>query len=171
MIYRSIGLLEHGSAGDALATLSQMVASWMADNSKLDLVQARAALAQAYGREGEPEKGLIVITEALEELSRSFQRQMEPEFLRIKGELLLTKPKSDTSLAEDCFRTAIRVARKQSAKSWELRATTSLARLLGSQGHRDEARQLLAEIYDWFTEGFDTTDLKDAKALLEELAD
>ena len=71
--------------------------------------------------------------------------------------------------AEACFRKAIEIARGQSAKWWELRATVSLARLLGDAGRRDEARAMLAEIYSWFTEGFDTADLKDAKALLEEL--
>ena len=79
----------------------------------------------------------------------------------------------DSSVAAEaaqCFREAIDVARRQSAKSWELRATTSLARLLDKQGKRHEARAMLAEIYNWFTEGFDTADLKDAKALLEELA-
>ena len=76
---------------------------------------------------------------------------------------------SDGAKAEQCFRTAIEIARRQSAKSVELRATTSLARLLAKQGRRDEARAMLAEIYGWFTEGFDTADLKDAKALLDEL--
>jgi len=71
--------------------------------------------------------------------------------------------------AESCFRTAIEVARSQEARWWELRATTSLARLLAEQDKRDEARTMLSEIYNWFTEGFDTADLKDAKALLEEL--
>jgi predicted ATPase len=75
----------------------------------------------------------------------------------------------DSDGAEVCFRNAIRVARSQSARSWELRATTSLARLLAQEGSRGEARSMLAEIYDWFTEGFDTADLKDAKALLDEL--
>jgi predicted ATPase len=72
--------------------------------------------------------------------------------------------------AEECFRKAIEIAKSQSAKSRELRATTSLARLLAKQGHRDEARPMLAAIYGWFTEGFDTADLKDAKALLDELS-
>jgi predicted ATPase len=76
---------------------------------------------------------------------------------------------SDVAEAERCFRTAIEIARRQSARSPELRATTSLARLLDEQGRREEARTTLAEIYGWFTEGFDTADLKDAKALLEEL--
>ncbi len=87
--------------------------------------------------------------------------------LRIKGELLLTC--DSPAEAEDCFRRALEVARAQEAKWWELRATTSLARLLRDTNRRDEARAMLAEIYDWFAEGFDLPDLKDAKALLDEL--
>ena len=79
------------------------------------------------------------------------------------------RTRRDRAKAEQCFRTAIEIARRQSARSEELRATTSLARLLAKQGRRDEARTMLAEIYGWFTEGFDTADLKDAKALLDEL--
>jgi predicted ATPase len=82
--------------------------------------------------------------------------------------LLMQNP-SDCVNAELCFRTAIEIARRQSARSPELRATTSLARLLNEQGRRDEARAMLTEIYGWFTEGFDTVDLKDAKALLNDL--
>jgi predicted ATPase len=88
---------------------------------------------------------------------------------RLKGEAILMRDFSMTAQAEECFRKAIGIARSQSAKSLELRATTSLARLLANEGKRDEARKMLAEIYGWFTEGFDTADLKDAKALLEEL--
>jgi len=88
---------------------------------------------------------------------------------RLKGELLLMDDNSAGVQAAECFRAAIQVAHRQSAKSWELRATMSLARMLGSQGRRAEARAMLAEIYNWFTEGFDTADLKDAKALLDEL--
>ena len=88
----------------------------------------------------------------------------------IKGELLLVQNPTDSAEAELCFRTAIEIARRQSARSAELRATTSLARLLARQDRRDEARATLAEIYGWFTEGFDTADLKDAKALLDVLA-
>jgi len=82
---------------------------------------------------------------------------------------LLAQDASNAAQAEQSFRTAIDIARKQKAKSWELRATASLARLLAKQGKRDEARTMLAEIYGWFTEGFDTADLIDAKALLDEL--
>jgi predicted ATPase len=89
---------------------------------------------------------------------------------RLKGELLLARSPSDPTQAEVSFREALEVARRQSAKSFELRAATSLARLWQRQGKRDEARDLLAPVYAWFTEGFDTKDLRDAKALLEELA-
>jgi len=85
--------------------------------------------------------------------------------------LLLLPNQSASAEAAQCFREAIVVARRQSAKWWELRATTSLARLLASQGRGDEPRTMLAEIYDWFTEGFDSADLKDAKTLLDELSD
>jgi predicted ATPase len=87
----------------------------------------------------------------------------------VRGELLLAQNPCDVAEAEQCFRAAIEIAQRQSARSEELRATTSLARLLAKHGRRDEACAMLAEIYGWFTEGFDTADLKDAKALLDEL--
>ncbi len=97
------------------------------------------------------------------------ERIYEAELHRLKGELLLMQDAGNTVEAERCFRSAIEVGRRQAGKSLELRATTSLARLLAKQGKHDEARTMLAEIYGWFTEGFDTADLKDAEALLEEL--
>ena len=93
----------------------------------------------------------------------------EAELHRLRGELLLQRG-DDPQHAEDCFRQAIAIAQRQGAQSWELRATTSLARLLRDQGRRDEAREMLATIYNWFSEGFDTPDLVDARALLDELA-
>jgi predicted ATPase len=89
--------------------------------------------------------------------------------LRLKGELRLMGVPSATAEAERCFRDSLEVARAQAARWWELRTITSLARLLRDTNRRDEARAMLAEIYNWFTEGFDTADLKDAKALLDEL--
>jgi predicted ATPase len=94
---------------------------------------------------------------------------MSPYMHHLKGRLLLAQNPSDGAKAEQCFRTAIEIARRQSARVPELRATKSLARLLAKQGKRDEARTMLAEIYGWFTEGFDTADLKEAKALLDQL--
>ena len=92
-----------------------------------------------------------------------------PLLHHVKGELLLVQNPSDIAEAEQCFRTAIEIARRQTARSPELGATTSLARLLAKQGRRDEARMMLAEIYGWFTEGFDTPALNEAEALLDEL--
>jgi len=90
-----------------------------------------------------------------------------PEVLRIRGELRLKGGR--TELAEEAFREAVDLAQKMGSKAWELRSTMSLARLLATQGRRGEARTMLADIYNWFTEGFDTADLKDAKALLDQL--
>jgi predicted ATPase len=107
--------------------------------------------------------------EAFANLERTHEGWCEPEVYRVAAQVLLQKPDGDPSAAEEHLRRAIELARGQGGKWWELRATTSLARLLAKQGSRDEARTMLAEIYNWFTEGFDTADLKDAKALLEEL--
>jgi len=126
-------------------------------------------IATVLGLMGRFEEGLRTIDKSLRVIERTGPRFNEAEAHRVKGELLMMQDASNAAQAEQSFRTAIEVARRQSAKSWELRATTSLARLLDKQGKRDEARAMLVEIYNWFTEGFDTADLKDAKALLEEL--
>ncbi len=129
-----------------------------------------ALIATALGRMGRFDEGLRTIDESFPFIERTGQRSYEAEVHRLKGELLLAQDASNAAQAEQSFRTAIEISRRQNAKSWELRATTSLARLLEKQGKRDEARAMLADIYNWFTEGFDTADLKDAKALLEELS-
>jgi predicted ATPase len=116
------------------------------------------------------EDGLSVLEEALTFANDRGDKISTPEIHRLKGELLLRQDDGNAPEAISCFDRAIDIARGQSAKSHELRATTSLARLLSSQGRRDEARTMLADIYGWFTEGFDTADLKDAKALLVELS-
>jgi predicted ATPase len=103
-------------------------------------------------------------------MNRTGLRYLEAELYRIKGELALLEAPGAVGAAEDALRQAVASARRQDAKSWELRAVTSLARLLASQGKRDEARATLAQIYNWFTEGFDTADLRNAKVLLDELA-
>ncbi len=115
------------------------------------------------------QQGLEVVEAGLEIARSTGTGFSEAELHRLKGELLLIGNDSAAAEAAQCFREAIEVARRQSAKSWELRETTSLSRLLASQGNRDEARTMLGEIYNWFTEGFDTADLKDARALLEQL--
>ena len=127
-------------------------------------------LASGLGRAGRPQEALEVVDEGLASVAKTGERIASPSLHRVKGELLLAQTPSDSVEAEQCFRTAIKIAREQSARSEELRATTVLARLLAKQARRDEARAMLAEIYGWFTEGFDTADLKDAKTLLNELA-
>ena len=127
-------------------------------------------LADAYRQIGQSEAGLRVLNEARKQLDENGTRYWEAELCRLQGELLLIQNPTNAAQAEKCFRRAIQIAQKQSAKLWELRATTSLARLLATQGRRNEARTALSEIYNWFTEGFDTADLKDAKALLDELS-
>jgi class 3 adenylate cyclase/tetratricopeptide (TPR) repeat protein len=123
----------------------------------------------AYLEAGRTDEGLTIVERLIEECAAGGVRLFEADLHRLKGELLLAAgaPISD---AEDPFRKAITIAQRQQAKSWELRATLSLARLLMKQGCRDEAHAMLAEIYNWFTEGFDTADLKEAKGLLEQLS-
>ncbi len=128
-------------------------------------------MAAALGQLRRFDEGLRTIDEAFPFFERTGQRLYEAEVHRVKGELLLAQDASNAAQAAQSFRTAIEIARRQKAKSWELRATTSLARLLAKQGKRDEARTMLADIYNWFTEGFDTADLKDAKALLTQLSE
>ncbi len=126
-------------------------------------------MADSFLRCNQIERGLEIIEEAFASFDATGARIQEAEAHRLKGDLLLISDSSAEPQAAQCFSAAIEVARRQSAKSWELRATTSLARLLAKQDRRAEARQMLADIYGWFTEGFDTADLRDAKALLDEL--
>jgi adenylate cyclase len=128
---------------------------------------ALALLAHGYQRLSRHDQALAIFDQALAHVGRSGEMFETAEILRLKGELLLAR--DGLPDAERCFRAAIELAREQKARWWELRATVSLARLLAKQGKRDEARAMLADIYNWFTEGFETADLKDAKALLDEL--
>jgi predicted ATPase len=128
------------------------------------------ALAETCGRNRRPQEGLEMVAQGLMTAEQTGLKIAEAELHRLKGELMLLKEPGREADAEICFRTSIDIARRQTARLFELRATTSLARLLATQAKRDEARTMLAAIYNWFTEGFDTADLKDAKALLEELS-
>src|SRR5262245_17043328 len=119
---------------------------------------------------GQPEAALTVLTEALALVDTTGERYYEAELYRLKGELLLQQSSDYATEAESCFRHAIAIAQSQQAKSLELRTATSLARLWQQQGKRQDAHNLLAAVYNWFTEGFDTADLIEAKALLDELA-
>jgi predicted ATPase len=127
-------------------------------------------IAAGLGLTGRFDEALRTIDESFPIIERTGAGMYEAEAYRVKGELLLAQDASNAAQAEQSFRTAVEIARRQKARSWELRATTSLARLLRDTGRRDEARAMLAAIYSWFTEGFDTADLKDAKALLDELS-
>jgi predicted ATPase len=128
-----------------------------------------ALLAEASGLAGQPEAGLTALAEAVTRVAATEERCWEAEVYRLQGVLLLQHSRADSPQAEACFQQALDVARRQQAKALELRAALSLARLWQGQGKRAAACQLLAEIYGWFTEGFDTADLQEAKALLQEL--
>ena len=129
-----------------------------------------ANLARAYARAGQLDNAMEAISEAQNTLQATGERWVEAELNRIAGEVALTLPEADATKAEIYFDRALAVARKQQAKSWELRAAMSLARLWRDQGKVQQARELLAPVYGWFTEGFDTRDLKEAKALLDQIA-
>ena len=135
---------------------------------RLNLSRTLGSLAEAQAKAGQPEEGLATLAEALALVEQTDERYWEAELYRLRAELLLMQ--GDEAEAEASLQKAVEVARRQQAKSWELRATVSLARLWQKQGKVDEARQMLAEIYGWFTEGFDTLDLQEARALLEELS-
>ena len=129
-----------------------------------------SVVARAYGQLGQFDEARHCIGEAITLIETTKERWCEAEVYRIAGEIALKSPEHDAAKAEMYFERALAVARRQQAKSWELRAAISLARLWRDQGKLQQARELLAPVYGWFTEGFDTLDLKEAKALLEELA-
>jgi predicted ATPase len=126
-------------------------------------------LAEALALAGKIEEGLAALDDALAQAAISGASGWDAEIHRLRGELTSRLPYPDPANAEDSFRTALAIAREQGTRGYELRAATSLARLWAAQGRQGEARELLAPLYGWFTEGFDTPDLKDAKALLDEL--
>jgi predicted ATPase len=126
-------------------------------------------VAEALMFAGEVEEGLVALDQAFARSTESGERWADAELHRLHGDLVSRLPRPDLDNAENSFRAALSIAREQGTRGFELRAATSLARLLGHDGRRGEARQLLAPVCDWFTEGFDTADLKDAKALLKEL--
>ncbi len=162
-------LAHQGQAKEGIEQLHQGFIAHRATGAEILRPYWLALLAEAHGTLGEPEAGLTVLTEALTHADKIGERWYESELYRLKGVLLLQQNSDHQAEAENCFQQAISTARSQQAKSFELRAATSLARLWDQQGKRDEARQVLSEVYNWFTEGFDTADLKDAKALLDAL--
>jgi predicted ATPase len=165
--FRGWALAAQGEEGTA--QMRQGMAAWRAVGAELARPYYLALLAEACAKGGQTEEGLSLLAAALALVHKTGERFCEPELYRLKGELLLAQSTRQTVEAETCFHQALDIARRQEAKSWELRAAMSLSRLWQRQGKRDAARQLLAEVYGWFTEGFDTADLQEAKALLEEL--
>jgi predicted ATPase len=186
-VLRGWALAEQGQREEGIAQMRQGLAAYQAIGIEVIRAANLCLLAEAYGKAGQAEEGLTVLAEALAVVDKTGERMYEAELYRLKGQLTLQQfqvssfkfqvqesPKSEVrspeSEAEECFLKAIEIARKQQAKSLELRAVMSLSRLWQQQGKKEEARQMLAEIYGWFTEGFDTKDLQEAKALLEALA-
>jgi len=166
--------VERGEAEEGIAQLREGLASLYASGSGLAQTLVLGWQAAAYGRLGRLEEGFAAVAEALAASQRTGECFFQAELHRLRGDLLLKRDAQESESkvegeAEVCFRQAIEIARRQQAKSLELRATTSLARLLAKRNHC-EAHAMLAEIYNWFTEGFDTADLKEAKALLDELS-
>jgi predicted ATPase len=167
--WRGWALAMQGEGTAGLAQLRQGLATVVATGQEVTRPLCLVLLAEAAGHVGQVEEGLRLLTEARTVLEANGQGDLLAEAYRLQGTLLLRQAAPDAPAAETCFQQALDIARQQQAKSWELRAATSLSRLWQRQGKRAEARELLAEIYGWFTVGFDTPDLQDAKALLEEL--
>ncbi|MBI3245622.1 MAG: AAA family ATPase [Deltaproteobacteria bacterium] len=174
IIVRGWSLAEQGQEEEGIAQMRQGLDAYRATGSELAQTCFLALLAEGCRKVGQTEEGLSVLAEALAAVDKTDERFYEAELYRIKGELTLQQSKVESGEwkveeAEACFLKAIAIAQKQQAKSLELRAVMSLARLWQQQGKKETARQMLAEIYGWFTEGFDTKDLQEARALLEEL--
>jgi predicted ATPase len=162
-------LLAHDEAEDAIVQIGSGLSASQALGSQMRHSYFLALLAKAYLHAGRHDQSLSTVDQTLGFVRESGERWWEAEVYRLRGDVLLARRARDRGDAEECFQQAIRVARKQTARSLELRAAMSLARLWAEYRRRAEARELLAPIYGWFTEGFDTADLKDAKALLDQL--
>ena len=159
-----------GKRDEGIAEMHRGLAAKQAGGAQIKVPYYLGVLAAAYARARRPVEALPLLTDAFELVEETGERWFEAELHRRKGEVVLGLSEADTAEAERCFRQAMAVAQAQGAKLWELRAATSLARLWAEQGLRAESHDLLAPIYDRFTEGFDTIDLKEASALLDELA-
>ena len=170
MLARGFAFALNGRASEAVQTITTGIAAWRATGSTLWLSLYFSQLASAYADLGQFEEAWRCIGEAISTIATTKERWFEAEVHRVAGEIALKSPQPDAAKAETYFERALSVARQQQAKFWELRASMSLARLWRGQGKVQQARELLAPVYGWFTEGFDTRDLKEAKALLEELA-
>jgi predicted ATPase len=170
MMNRGCVLTVTGKPADAVQVITSGIAARRSTGATLNVPFSLLYLARAYADLKQFDDAWRHIGEATTAVETTKEKWFEPELHRIAGEIALTSPEQDFAKAEGYFERALAVARQQQAKSWELRGAMSLARLWGDQGKVQQARELLAPVYGWFTEGFDTRDLKEAKALLEELA-
>ena len=173
--YKGFALAQQGQTEEGIAELRAGLDAQFATGASLFRPWYFCYLADAYGTAGRFEEALDAIAEGLAITERTGERHIEAELYRFKGELMLRRAGVEASRdverkAEECFREAIEIARQQEAKLLELRAVISLSRLWKQRGKNGEARQRLVEIYGWFSEGFDTANLKEARALLEELS-
>jgi predicted ATPase len=167
-IVRGQALALLGKGDEAIDELKHGIASYESSGAVIP-GWMYLVLGLGYLSANQPEEGFRVVSRGLNEAEKTSGEQTKADLYRLRGELLLMCEGNDAIEAEASFRAAIKTAREQHARFPELHATTSLARLLRDTGRRDEARTMITEIYNWFTEGFDTADLKEARALLEEL--
>ncbi|MGD9403508.1 MAG: AAA family ATPase [Anaerolineae bacterium] len=167
-ILRGWARAEQGQEQAGIGEMRKGLGVWRATGAALAETSYLALMAEVYGQAGQAEEGLRLLAEAFAAVKQREECYFEAELHRLQGELLLARPAAEAE-AEACFLRAAEIARQQHAKSWELRAATSLARLWQSQGRSEEARQVLDPVYAWFTEGFDTLDLIGARSLLESL--
>jgi predicted ATPase len=158
-----------GKAADAVPMITSGLAAHQSMGVTLNEPFFLSSLAHAHAELGQFDDAWRCIGEAMTAVETTKARWFEADMHRLAGEIVLMSPEPDATKAQEYFARALTVARQQQAKSWELRAAMSLARLWRSQGKAQQARELLAPVYGWFTEGFDTLDLKEAKALLDEL--
>ena len=167
-IYRGWTKVMNGDVAEGISLLRSGSIAYGATGAEAGMPHFSALLARAYDIAGQSEEAVTLLDDALQIIERTEERWFAAELNRRKGQLLVRQGNFET--AEELYRKALSLAKEQEAKLWELRAATSLARLLRDQDRPSEARDLLAPVYGWFTEGFDTPDLKEAKALLDELA-
>jgi len=174
--WKAFGMMNQGcvlaltsKASNAVKILSSAIAAWRSTGSTLWLPLFLSYLSNAYAELDQLDDARRCIGEAMTAVETTEEKWFEAEVHRIGGEVARMSSKPDAAKAEAYFERALAVARSQQAKSWELRATMSMARLWRDQGKRDEAHDLLAPVYGWFTEGFDTRDLKEAKTLIDDL--
>ena len=166
-IYRGWVKVKNGDVAEGISLLRSGSAAYRATGAEVWMPHYIALLARACEIAGQIEEAVTLLDDALQIVERTGERWFAAELNRHKGQLLLRQGHSEA--AEELYRKALSIAEEQEAKLWELRAAVSLARLRRDQGRHAEARDLLAPVYGWFTEGFDTPDLKEAKALLDEL--